>query len=208
MLLLALTRTQPTPAHTRVLLVIPPRAVPPSPGFPALSKGPERAPTVPLLTTATRQRKLISPTLPLLSTEPLVCRFPTYLNLVAASLSSMVKDNSIPKYMTLVKDLHDSTDLDSLMHKVVQHLRTVLGHSNNHHFWYRIGLTAPNNTASTIFDDLTQVRPGGIREESKYGGSRVHSVAAMRAAWTGVVAVAGVEAPVRPWSARRGGGGW
>ncbi|PNH02530.1 hypothetical protein TSOC_011484 [Tetrabaena socialis] len=85
--------------------------------------------------------------------------FPTYLQLIAASLSSMVKDNSIPKYMTLVKDLHETQDLDSLMHKVVQHLRTVLGHSNNHHVWYRIGLTAPNNTASTIFDDLTQVPP-------------------------------------------------
>ncbi|GIL83127.1 hypothetical protein Vretimale_11467 [Volvox reticuliferus] len=85
--------------------------------------------------------------------------FPTYLQLVAASLSSMVKDNSIPKYMTLVKDLHETQDLDNLMHKVVQHLRTVLGHSSNHHIWYRIGLTAPNNTASTIFDDLTQVPP-------------------------------------------------
>lgn len=91
---------------------------------------------------------------------PASARFPTYLQLVAASLSSMVKDNSIPKYMTLVKDLHETQDLDSLMHKVVQHLRTVLGHSNNHHIWYRIGLTAPNNTASTIFDDLTQVRGG------------------------------------------------
>lgn len=43
------------------------------------------------------------------------------------------------------------------MHKVAQHLRIVLGHANNHHVWYRISLTAPNNAAATIFDDLTQV---------------------------------------------------
>jgi hypothetical protein len=35
-------------------------------------------------------------------------RFPTYLQLVAASLSSMVKDNSIPKYILLVKDMVDT----------------------------------------------------------------------------------------------------
>jgi hypothetical protein len=36
--------------------------------------------------------------------------WPTYLQLIAASLSSMVKDNSIPKYMVLVK-VRDSSQL-------------------------------------------------------------------------------------------------
>lgn len=79
------------------------------------------------------------------------------MQLVAASLSSMVKDNAIPKYMALVRELHECADLDSCLHKVVQHLRTILGHTNNHHVWYRIGLTSTNNAAATIFDDLTQV---------------------------------------------------
>lgn len=56
-----------------------------------------------------------------------------------------------------MQDLHESADVDALMHKVAQHLRIVLGHANNHHVWYRISLTAPNNAAATIFDDLTQV---------------------------------------------------
>ena len=89
------------------------------------------------------------------------CRWPTYMQLVAASMSSMVKDNNIVKYLALVKDLHDTPDMDGLMHKVVQHMRGVLGHANNHHIWYRVALTATNNVAATIFDDLTQVRGSG-----------------------------------------------
>lgn len=79
------------------------------------------------------------------------------MQLVAASISSMVKDNSIPKYLALVKDLHETTEVDGLMHKVVQHMRGILGHTNNHHIWYRVALTASSNAAATIFDDLTQV---------------------------------------------------
>ena len=79
------------------------------------------------------------------------------MQLVAASLSCMVKDNAIPKYMALVRELHEALDLDACLHRVVVHLRTILGHSNNHHVWYRIGLTSANNAAATVFDDLTQV---------------------------------------------------
>ena len=89
---------------------------------------------------------------------PAPCSWPTYMQLISASLASMIKDNSIPRYMSLVRDIHDSSDLDALMHKLMQHFRVVLGHTNNHHVWYRVSLTASTNTAATIFDDLTQVR--------------------------------------------------
>jgi hypothetical protein len=84
-------------------------------------------------------------------------RWPSYLQLVAASMSSLIKDNSIPKYMQLVKDVHETVELDALVHKLVGHFRVVLGHSNNNHVWYRVALTAASNAAATIFDDLTQV---------------------------------------------------
>ena len=80
------------------------------------------------------------------------------MQLIAASMASMIKDNSIPRYMSLVRDVHDTPDLDTLMHKLVQHFRVILGHANNHHVWYRVALTASTNTAATIFDDLTQVQ--------------------------------------------------
>ncbi len=51
-------------------------------------------------------------------------------------------------------------DLEGLVHVVVTHMRGVLGHSNNHHNWYRVALTGASNVAATIFDDLTQVRRG------------------------------------------------
>lgn len=91
-----------------------------------------------------------------------LCRWSTYLQLVAASMSSMVKDNSIPKYLALFKELHETTEVDSLMHKVAQHMRGILGHTNNHHIWYRVALTASNNVAATIFDDLTQASDNTI----------------------------------------------
>ncbi|KAL6746275.1 kinase-like domain-containing protein [Haematococcus lacustris] len=81
----------------------------------------------------------------------------TYMQLVAASITSLVKDGSMAKYQALVKDLHDTADIDTLVHKVVVHMRSVLGHTSNHQVWYRVALTATNNMAATIFDDLMQV---------------------------------------------------
>ena len=56
--------------------------------------------------------------------------------------------------------MHDSPELDGLVHKMVGHFRGILGHTNNTHIWYRVALTAASNQAATIFDDLTQVCGG------------------------------------------------
>lgn len=79
------------------------------------------------------------------------------MQLVAACMSSLVKDNSLPKFMPMVKDVHETPELDALIHKLVGHVRLILGHATNTHVWYRIALTASSGTAATIFDDLTQV---------------------------------------------------
>lgn len=71
-------------------------------------------------------------------------------------MSNLVKDNSIPKFMYLVKEIHEATELDALFHKLVTHFRVVLGHTNSNHIWYRMALTASNLAAVTVFDDLTQ----------------------------------------------------
>eukprot|EP00798_Chlamydomonas_sp_ICE-L_P030866 gene30866-35910_t len=95
--------------------------------------------------------------------------WPTYLQLISSSLSPMIKGNSIPKYLALAKDIHESPDLDSLVHHMMHHYRTVLGHTNNQHVWYRVALTSQSHSAATIFDDLSQV-PGQAGVGSK-GGS-------------------------------------
>ena len=59
------------------------------------------------------------------------------MQLLSASMSGMIKDNSIPKYMQLVRDIHDSPELDGLVHRLVGHFRGILGHTNNTHIWYR-----------------------------------------------------------------------
>ena len=59
-----------------------------------------------------------------------------------------------------MRDVHDSPELDGLVHKMVGHFRGILGHTNNTHIWYRVALTAASNQAATIFDDLTQVCGG------------------------------------------------
>ena len=81
----------------------------------------------------------------------------SYMQLIASSLSGLMKDNSVPKYMPLVKDVHDTLDLDGLVHKLVGHFRLIMGHVNNTHIWYRMALTASSNASATIFDDLTQL---------------------------------------------------
>jgi hypothetical protein len=88
------------------------------------------------------------------STNPM---WPSYMQLIASSLSGLMKDNSVPKYMPLVKDVHDTLELDALVHKLVGHFRLIMGHVNNTHIWYRMALTASSNASATIFDDLTQI---------------------------------------------------
>eukprot|EP00798_Chlamydomonas_sp_ICE-L_P005663 gene5663-8988_t len=51
--------------------------------------------------------------------------WPTYMNLVASSLVSMIKDNSIPKYVHMALEIHEAADLDLLMHSVIQQIRHV-----------------------------------------------------------------------------------
>lgn len=41
-----------------------------------------------------------------------VHRWAAYLQLVASSMASMVKDSAIPKYLALVKEVHVSTCID------------------------------------------------------------------------------------------------
>jgi hypothetical protein len=85
------------------------------------------------------------------------------MSLVAASLSSLLKDGSIPKYMVLIREIRESTDLDTVMHQMTTHFRTVLGHLGSQHIWYRVALTSASSEVATIFDDLSQVC-GGVWE--------------------------------------------
>ena len=91
------------------------------------------------------------------------------MQLVSASLSGLVKDNVIVKYMALVRDMYDTLELDALMHKIVLHMRGILGHTSNHHIWYRVALTAAGNSAATIFDDPTQARAAAADEGGDSG---------------------------------------
>jgi hypothetical protein len=68
----------------------------------------------------------------------------------------------MPDASTL-QDLYEAQDVDGLVHKVVAHMRGVLGHSSNQHVWYRVALSSSNNMAATIFDDLIQVCGVGWR---------------------------------------------
>lgn len=58
----------------------------------------------------------------------------------------------------LALQLYTATDLDAAIHTIVTHARSILGHTNNHHTWYRLALTGSGNQAATMYDDLTQVR--------------------------------------------------
>ncbi|GAX83961.1 hypothetical protein CEUSTIGMA_g11385.t1 [Chlamydomonas eustigma] len=103
----------------------------------------------------------------------------SYMQLLSASMSGMIKDNSIPKYMPMVRDVHETAELDSLVHKLVGHFRVVLGHTNNTHVWYRLALTASSNQAATIFDDLTQVpAPSANRSMNSTAGLLLKDVQA------------------------------
>jgi len=80
-----------------------------------------------------------------------------YMQLVAASLSSMVKDNGIQKHLALVKEVQLVPNLDALLHLLVESIRSMLGHQSNDHTWYKVALAANNSMAATVFDDLSQV---------------------------------------------------
>eukprot|EP00955_Chlamydomonas_euryale_P060136 357627-Chlamydomonas_euryale.AAC.5 len=84
--------------------------------------------------------------------------WPLYMQLIAASMCSMIKDTAIPLYVQLVKDVQENAELNTVMHKMIEHIRRVLGHAKASHIWYRVALAGSNNVAATIFDDLTQVR--------------------------------------------------
>lgn len=91
-------------------------------------------------------------------------------------MSNLVKDNSIPKFMYLVKEIYEATELDALFHKLVTHFRVVLGHTNSNHIWYRMALTASNLAAVTVFDDLTQFGVSALGDLGRSRGSgRAHS---------------------------------
>lgn len=73
----------------------------------------------------------------------------------------------MPKYISFVRDVHDTYSLDNLMHRVVQHLKaTVLGpQPAAQHLWFRVALTCSDHVSATIFDDLTQV-PAALVQRS------------------------------------------
>ncbi|MEW5297631.1 MAG: hypothetical protein WDW36_000829 [Sanguina aurantia] len=94
------------------------------------------------------------------------CMWPTYLQLVAASMSAMAKDSTLPKYLALVKEVVAAPEMDLAMHAVMTHVRVILGQGMTQpHTWYRIGLTAENHSTACIFDDLTQV-PASLMQRS------------------------------------------
>ncbi|KAG1661596.1 hypothetical protein FOA52_000771 [Chlamydomonas sp. UWO 241] len=97
-----------------------------------------------------------------------VVMWPPYMQLIAANMSSMIKDTAIPLYIQMVKDVHDTPELDPLIHKLVEHMRQILGHTKMPHMCYRIALAGVNNTAATIFDDLTQVPTPSVRTGSSH----------------------------------------
>ncbi len=74
-------------------------------------------------------------------------------------------------WLCVCSQMYLVNDVDAVVHLVVTHMRGVLGHTNNHHMWYRIALTGASNMAATIFDDLTQV---GITHTHTHTHAYIH----------------------------------
>lgn len=80
-----------------------------------------------------------------------------YLQLVAANLCNLLRQQALCLYLDLVRSLQQADNMSALVHGAVRHLREAMGHKQSHQIWYRIALMSADGVTAFLFDDFTQV---------------------------------------------------
>lgn len=82
----------------------------------------------------------------------------SYMAIVASALSGVVKETVYPKCLSLLTGLRGVSDLHELVRTFFEGLQVVLAQHVNTMPWYRLAFINTNNTAATLFDDLSQAK--------------------------------------------------
>lgn len=93
--------------------------------------------------------------------------FSTYLSLISATLTAVVRDPGLNAYVCLARDLAAASNLDNIMQAALlgsraaltrlKGLTTVVSGAGGH-TWLRLALISGDKSAAALFDDLSQVR--------------------------------------------------
>jgi hypothetical protein len=111
--------------------------------------------------------------------------FSTYMSLVSATLTAVVRDPGLNAYVCLARDLAAASSLDAMMQAALLGSRGALTRLKGigstagaaqcgAHTWLRLALISSDKSAAALFDDLSQVR--GVH--SSHSSSR-HLVAGL-----------------------------
>jgi hypothetical protein len=95
--------------------------------------------------------------------------FSTYMSLVSATLTAVVRDPGLNAYVCLARDLAAASSLDGMMQAALLGSRGALtrlkgiGSTSGAaqccaHTWLRLALISGDKSAAALFDDLSQVR--------------------------------------------------
>lgn len=96
--------------------------------------------------------------------------FGTYLSLVSATLTTVVRDPGLNAYVCLARDVAAAGSLDGIMQAALLGSRNALtrmkglGSANSttgSHTWLRLALISGDKSAAALFDDLSQVSSSG-----------------------------------------------
>jgi hypothetical protein len=102
--------------------------------------------------------------------------FSTYMSLVSATLTAVVRDPGLNAYVCLARDLAAASSLDGMMQVALLGSRGALtrlkgmGGSTGSaacgaHTWLRLALISGDKSAAALFDDLSQVRAAGKQQK-------------------------------------------
>eukprot|EP00775_Hariotina_reticulata_P001838 gene1838-2170_t len=117
--------------------------------------------------------------------------FSTYLSLVSATLTAVVRDPALNSYVCLARDLAGATTLDGIMQSALVGAKAALtrlkgssGGAAGSHTWLRLALISGDKSAAALYDDPTQagVARASKRSTAAPSGSSASWVATIQAA--------------------------
>ncbi|WIA38873.1 hypothetical protein OEZ86_002148 [Tetradesmus obliquus] len=122
--------------------------------------------------------------------------FSTYMSLVSATLTAVVRDPGLNAYVCLARDLAAASSLDGMMQAALLGSRGALTRLKGMgaaggsaacgaHTWLRLALISGDKSAAALFDDLSQA---GVMRTSKRSSSNPSSSSAQ---WVATIQAAG-----------------
>ncbi|KAF8059113.1 STY13 [Scenedesmus sp. PABB004] len=119
--------------------------------------------------------------------------FGTYLSLVSATLTAVVRDPGLNAYVLLARDLAAAGSVDAIMSAALSGSRAALTRlaglggapgGGGSHTWLRLALISGDKSAAALFDDLGQagVARASKRSASGHSGGSAQWVASIQAA--------------------------